>query len=119
MEIKEIQYEGRFDLHNGDHEKLRLRAAISDETNLKDAFEKLRQQAIDCAQPDPQKVWNERRKLERELRDLQAKVEEARKNWETAANFLTSQGIKTEMPNFPQFANLLPSTVTEVEMIDF
>jgi hypothetical protein len=119
VEIKTIEYEACFNLGNYENERLRFRVDIPSDMTPKEAFEYLRQKAIECAQPDPAKTWEERQKLERELRNLQKKCEEARKNWEAAANFLTAQGLKSEMPNFPQMTNLLPSPVEEAEIIDF
>ena len=59
------------------------------------------------AGPDPQKVRRALTDARYELEIVLDKIERARKDWETLADFLRAQGIKPDISSMPLFDKLL------------
>jgi hypothetical protein len=122
MEIKRIAYEACFNLGNYENEKIRVEAAWDGSGNFEEVVEMLRQRCMAAAQPDANKSWEERHKLQREITQLEKRLKELQANWETVSSFLKAQGIKPDVAEFPQLTNLLPvapeSEVIEPELDD-
>lgn len=117
MRIKTIHYLATINLGNYSNEKIGFTADINEDEDEKQAIEILRQKSIDCALPDIDDVRQEIRKYADELRTIKKKLEKARGEWDSMAEFLRTQGIKTDSVNMPSFTNLLPQ-VSDEQVID-
>lgn len=117
FEIKRIAYEACFNLGNYENEKIRVEAVWDGSGNFEEVVEMLRQRCVAAAQPDANKSWEERHRLEREIRKLEQRLQELQTNWETVSAFLKAQGIKPDVAEFPKLNNLLPAA-PETEVIE-
>src|SRR6476646_10387655 len=107
FDIKRIAYEACFNLGNYENEKIRLEATYSPDQDLTQVIEDLRGKCRSAAQPDANKSWNERQKLQNDIKKLQTRLNELQDNWENVSTFLKAQGIKPDVAEFPQLTNLL------------
>ena len=83
---------------------------------MRQAVEEVRQEVANQLGGSYYKERNERNKLQRELQELQSKIDVARTKWENTKQFLSAQGIKNDASDFPDFNNyLLPSSQEKVE----
>jgi acyl-CoA reductase-like NAD-dependent aldehyde dehydrogenase len=113
MKIKTVQYLATVNLGNYNNEKIGFTADINEDDDVKQVVEALRQKVKDCALPNADDVQSEIYKHRNELRRLKDKLEKARSEWNATAEFLRSQGIKTDAADMPQFTNLLPAIADE------
>ena len=122
MKIKTVQYMATVNLGNYSNEKIGFTAQLDDGDSPESVIEKLRQKAMDCALPNTNELFNEIRERGQELRALKQTLNKTRKQWESTAEFLRTQGIKPDVVDMPQFINLLPQiegeSVIEGEMKD-
>ncbi|MBE9179125.1 hypothetical protein IQ268_11185 [Oculatella sp. LEGE 06141] len=119
MKIKRVIYSALFNIGDYENEKIGFEVELEEGESADDAIAMLRDKAVTAAQPDSNKVWRERSRLQVELRELEQKLTEARSKWAATAEFLTKQGIKTDVQPFPELVNLLPAVENEsTEVID-
>jgi hypothetical protein len=120
MKIVSATYGGTFSTGNYENQKLSLSAQLEDGDTAESVITALKEKVCQMAGPSAEQQWREQRRMEKVLFDLGKKVEQAKKEWETAAQFLQAQGIKTDMPDFPALKLLLPTQTTptpDAEMV--
>lgn len=122
MKIKTVHYMATMNLGNYSNERIGFTAQIEENESLESVVEALRQKVRDCALPNTSQLYQEIRERKNALEHLEHKLQNAKKQWELTADFLRTQGIKSDIPTMPQFTNLLPQiedeSVTEGEIED-
>ena len=111
MKITSATYGGTFSTGNYENQKLSLSAQLEEGDTAESVITALKEKVCQLAGPSSEQQWREQRRMEKVLFDLGKKVEQAKKDWEAAAQFLQAQGIKTDMPDFPSLKLLLPGQV--------
>jgi predicted nuclease with TOPRIM domain len=117
FEVKRVAYEACFNLGNYENEKIRVEATWDGSEPLEEVVDHLRKKCSAAAQPDAQKTWDERYKLQSEVRKLEKRLQELQQNWDTVSTFLKTQGIKPDVAEFPMLSNLLPAAPAS-EVVD-
>ena len=101
MKVITASYSAVFNRGNYENEKVGFTADLEDGDSPEAAIEVLRKKAAQAAGPSANEMLSQRYDLERQLRSLTAKVAEAEKVYSITVEFMTAQGIKTDMPPFP------------------
>ena len=110
MKITTATYGGTFSTGNYENQKLSLSAQLEDGDTPETAIAALKEKVIQLAGPSAQAKWEETRLLERNLFQLRKKTEAAHQEWEKVSSFLAAQGLKADMPQFPELKFLLPAS---------
>lgn len=119
MRIRSVSYHALFNLGDYENEKIELIAQLEEDETPEEVIPQLREKVQALAQPSAAKAWNERTKLQGELHSIQVKLTKARQEWEATAEFLRSQGIKTDVAPMPEFSKLLnPASSEGSEVIE-
>ena len=116
--MQKVQYtiEANFSEYNCFRESFTFTLEISQQKTLRQAVDEIRQNLANQFGENYRREIQKRIKLEEELRELQLKIDEAKTKWERTKEFLTAQGIRTDVPDFPNFNNyLLPSSQETVD----
>lgn len=113
MQIKKAHYMATINLGNYSNEKVGFTAIVEDGETAEQVLEALRQKAKECALPNSEQIYRDIHKAQVELKNLERKLTLARDEWNKTAEFLRTQGIKTDANDMPQFTNLLPQVQEE------
>lgn len=113
MKIKTVHYLVTINLGNYSNEKIGFTAQLEDSESPEATIEKLRQKAIDSALPNVNDTYTRIRELQKESSLLEHRLKKAKQQWELTVEFLRKQGIKPDVVDMPQFANLLPQVEDE------
>jgi hypothetical protein len=115
MKITTATYGGTFSTGNYENQKLSLSAQLEEGDTPDQVIAALKEKVIQLAGPTAQEAWHRTRELERNLFQLRKKTEEAHQEWEKVSAFLSAQGIKADMPQFPELKLLLPTPQPDAE----
>lgn len=119
MKITKVVYHALFNLGDYNNEKIELSAQLEEGETPEDIVPKLRERVTALAQPNLKEMWDKRYELEQEIRRLEKKLAESRDSWNATAEFFRTQGIKPEMPDMPEFKNLLnPAASEHTEIVE-
>lgn len=113
MKITKVVYHALFNLGDYENEKIELSAQLEEGETPEEVVPKLRERVTALAQPKQGEMWNQRYELEQEIKQLEKRLAESRTSWNATAEFLRTQGIKSEMPDMPEFKKLLNPAASE------
>lgn len=117
MNITKISYAALANLGGYENEKLQLDAEIKEGEDWEASLAELKGYVHRHlnSQERYDRLVAEIREKERELANMTEKVRAARDIYDRASTFLTAQGLKTDMPPFPDLP-ALPSAPSEGEL---
>lgn len=118
MKIKQVHAHFLVSTGNYGNERIGFTVELSDDDNLEQVVEELRNKAIELIGKDAETQYQYRRKLQFEVNKLDRQLEEARQEYQKVSEFFEAQGIKT-MPDIHTISRLLtPSpTLPESELV--
>lgn len=114
--IDRVLYARLVNLGNYENERIEVEAKIPQGSTAEEVLDHLKTFVGDKTHSkDRYEDWcDDYWKKNRELKDLESKLEKTKRLWETATDFMVAQGLKDagEVPKFPALA---PSSTTETE----
>jgi len=90
---------------------------VEEGDSIEEIVENLRERAKLIVGSSAKELYDRKYDVQRAYRELERKLENARKEWDATAEFLRAQGIKPDAPSMPQFTNLLSASKVEAETV--
>ena len=115
--ITKITYSALFDRGNYQNERIELTRQVEPDDIIEEVFEDLKLLVHDLA--GKKDLYYENQKLERDYNNILKKIDQAKTQWEQAAEFLTAQGLRHDAPKFPELKLLAPVEETRGYDDDF
>ena len=114
MKIKTVHYASTFYLGDYNGEKIGFTVEVESADSIESTIEQLRQKAREYALPSKDTCIEYIYVAKKEIEELDARLEKARREWDATVSFLKKQGIKPDAVNMPNFSvNLLPKAKKE------
>ena len=113
MRIIKVSYSALANLGDYQNERVGMTAHLEEGESPEDAIKALKDRVTPLCGPRLQDLRNQQYQLERRVSELKDQLVDYERRWNDAAEFLRTQGIKPDAPNFPQFTNLLTPSITQ------
>jgi hypothetical protein len=123
MKITTATYGGTFATGHYQNQKLSLSAQLEDGDTPETVIAALKTKVAQLAGPTIADMHSEQHRLQRTLYTLRQKTAQAQQEWTQLTTFLTTQGLKPDLPAFPDLPLLLPASsdaeFTSVKVQDY
>jgi len=116
VKVTHIEFSALFNLGDYNNERLGVRVQLEDSETVEEVMPKLRDQMVELSagQGRAEQMYSDIYRQQRELRELDKKLQEATEQWNQVAEFLRAQGIKPDAPNLPTLPALAPGKPDEI-----
>lgn len=117
MEIKYLHAHFLISIGNYSNERIGFTVVPDEGESLESIVESLRERAKAIIGQPAETLYNEKWELQKQCENLRGRLEKLQQQWDATAEFLRTQGIKTNMPAMPQLNNLLAAATVEEEQV--
>ncbi|MBG1267765.1 hypothetical protein [Nostoc sp. WHI] len=123
MKIKLIHAHFLISIGDYSNERIGFTGELEPGETVAEAVEKARKDAVEAVGPKAQEFYQKKHDLRAECNEIERRLAILRREWDATAEFLKTQGIKTDAPPMPLFRGLLSpaiehESVSEAEIID-
>lgn len=115
MKIYRVMYSALVNLGDYQNERLGMTAILDEDESPEDAINQLRERIKPLGGMRLQRYYEVRHEMKHQIHELERKLKEYERRWNSAAEFLRAQGIKPDVPDFPQLINLLEPAIENEE----